>query len=72
MVKQKNIIEMRGKVEETLPDARFKVRLANGHIVFGTLSGKMKMNKISIVAGDEVTIEFTPYDLSKGRITRRH
>jgi translation initiation factor IF-1 len=72
MVKQKNIIEMRGKVEETLPDARFRVRLTNGHTVFGTLSGRMKMNEISVLVGDEVTIELTPYDLSKGRITRRH
>lgn len=72
MVKQKNIIEMRGRIEETLPDARFRVKLGNGHTVFGTLSGKMKMYRIKVLAGDEVTIELTPYDLSKGRITRRH
>lgn len=72
MVKQKNIIEMKGRVLETLPDARFRVKLENGHTVLATLCGRMQMNKIRVLVGDIVTIEFTPYDLSKGRVTRRH
>lgn len=57
---------------ETLPDAKFRIKLENGHEVLGTLSGKMQMYKIRVLPGDKVTLELSPYDLSKGRITRRH
>lgn len=69
--KTKEIIEMKGKVTETLPNATFKVQLENGHEVLGHISGKMKMYLIKLLPGDSVLIELTPYDLSKGRITRR-
>ena len=72
MGKEKNIIEMKGKVIEVLPDSKFRVKLENGHEIMGNLSGKMKINKIMVLSGDEVTVELTPYDLSKGRIIRRH
>jgi len=67
----KNFIETRGVVIELLPAGSFKVRLENGQEVLGFLSGKMRMNKIRILPGDEVRVEMTPYDLSKGRITYR-
>ena len=60
-----------GKVLETLPNAMFRVELANGHRVLAHVSGKMRMNFIRILPGDTVTIELSPYDLSRGRITRR-
>jgi len=59
-------------VEEVLPDARCRVKLDNGHEVIAYTSGRMKKNRIRILAGDRVTIEMTPYDLSKGRINFRH
>lgn len=67
----KDIIEMEGEVIEALPAATFKVKLENGHLVLGHLSGKMRMNFIKVLPGDKVIIELTPYDLTKGRITKR-
>jgi len=65
-------IQVEGEVLDTLPNAMFKVRLENGHEVLGMLAGKMRMHYIRIVPGDKVTIEISPYDLTKGRITYRH
>jgi len=67
----KNTIELDGKVIENLPNAVFRVQLDSGQIVLGHLSGKMRVNMIKVLPGDKVTIEMTPYDLTKGRITRR-
>jgi translation initiation factor IF-1 len=64
-------IEMEGTVTETLPNTMFRVRLDNGHIVTAHISGKMRKNYIRILTGDKVTVEITPYDLSKGRIIFR-
>lgn len=64
-------IQMQGEVLETLPNATFKVKLENGHIVLGHISGKMRMNYIKILPGDKVTVDLTPYDLTKARITFR-
>jgi translation initiation factor IF-1 len=64
-------IEFSGKVFEVLPDGRFRVRLDNGHEVLAYVSGRMKRARIRVLAGDRVTVEMTPYDLSKGRITFR-
>ena len=66
------MIEMVGVVSEVLPDTRFRVGLDNGHKVIAYMSGKMRKHRIRILAGDKVSIEMTPYDLSKGRITFRH
>ncbi|MFA5134680.1 MAG: translation initiation factor IF-1 [Patescibacteria group bacterium] len=68
---KKGFIEVTGIVEELLPSATFKVRLENDHIILAHLSGKMRMFKIRILPGDKVTVEMTPYDLTKGRITYR-
>lgn len=67
----KQTIEFRGTIEELLPGATFKVLLENGTTILAHLSGKMRMNKIRLAVGDEVKIEVTPYDLTKGRITFR-
>jgi translation initiation factor IF-1 len=64
-------IEVKGIVEEALPNARFIVRLENGHQIHATISGKLRMNYIRILPGDKVTLELSPYDLTKGRITWR-
>ncbi len=64
-------IQMQGEILETLPNATFKVKLENGHIVLGHISGKMRMNYIKILPGDKVTVDLTPYDLTKARITFR-
>lgn len=64
-------IEMDGTIVETLPNTMFRVELDNGHIVTAHISGKMRKNYIRILTGDRVTIEMTPYDLTKGRITYR-
>ena len=64
-------IEMQGKVIETLPNTMFRVELENGHIVTAHISGKMRKNYIRILTGDAVTVEMTPYDLTKGRIVYR-
>ena len=68
----KEVIELEGTVLETLPNALFKVELENGHVVLAHISGKMRMYYIRIIPGDHVTLEMTPYDLTKGRITYRH
>mgnify|MGYP001313551928 FL=1 len=65
-------ISVEGKVKETLPNAMFKVELDNGHVVLAHISGKMRMNFIKILPGDKVTLELSPYDLSRGRITYRY
>ncbi|HAY45778.1 MAG TPA: translation initiation factor IF-1 [Gammaproteobacteria bacterium] len=64
-------IEMEGKVIDTLPNTMFRVALDNGHVVTAHISGKMRKNYIRILTGDKVTVQLTPYDLSKGRITYR-
>ncbi len=64
-------IEMQGKVVETLPNTTFRVELENGHVVTAHISGKMRKHYIRILTGDTVTVELTPYDLTKGRITFR-
>ncbi|HMB26027.1 MAG TPA: translation initiation factor IF-1 [Patescibacteria group bacterium] len=69
---KKDVIEMKGVVEELLPSAAFKVTLENGHTILAHLSGKMRMNRIRILVGDEVKVELTPYDLNKGRIVYRY
>ena len=68
----KEVIEVEGTVRETLPNAMFRVELENGHVVLAHISGKMRMHYIKILPGDRVTLEMTPYDLTKGRITYRH
>ena len=69
---KEDTIEMEGVVQEVLPDTRFRVDLDNGHAIIAYLSGKMRKHRIRILAGDRVTVEMTPYDLTKGRITFRH
>ena len=64
-------IQMQGEIVETLPNAMFRVKLENGHVVLGHISGKMRMHYIRILPGDKVTVELTPYDLTKARITFR-
>ena len=66
-----DVIEIEGVVGEKLPNAMFKVELENGHIVLAHISGKLRMNFIKILPGDKVTLEMSPYDLSKGRIVWR-
>jgi translation initiation factor IF-1 len=68
----KDVIKVDGEVLETLPNALFRVKLDNGHEIIGHLSGKMRMNFIKILPGDKVSMEMTPYDLTKGRITYRY
>ena len=72
MSETKEVIELTGTVLETLPNAMFKVELENGHVILAHISGKMRMHYIKILPGDKVTIEMTPYDLTKGRVTYRH
>jgi len=69
---KKGFIEMTGIVEELLPSTNFKVKLENEHIIQAHLSGRMRMNRIRILPGDKVTVEMTPYDLTKGRIIYRY
>ena len=64
-------IQMSGKVIDTMPNTMFRVKLENGHVVTAHISGKMRKNYIRILTGDQVRVELTPYDLSKGRITYR-
>ena len=66
-----DVIEMEGKIVEALPNAMFQVELPNGHQILAHISGKMRMNFIRIYPGDKVTIEISPYDLTRGRITWR-
>jgi len=70
MAKEENI-SMKGVVVDTLPNTMFRVELENGHVIIAHISGKMRKNYIRILTGDRVTIELTPYDLTKGRITFR-
>ncbi|HEC20316.1 MAG TPA: translation initiation factor IF-1 [Gammaproteobacteria bacterium] len=70
MAKEESI-EMEGTVIETLPNTMFRVELENGHVVTAHISGKMRKHYIRILTGDKVTVQLTPYDLSKGRITFR-
>lgn len=72
MGKTKQVIELGGTVVETLPGATFRVELENGHTIIAHMAGRMRKHYIRIVPGDKVTVELTPYDLSKGRITYRH
>ena len=69
---KEELLEMQGKVAEVLPDSRYRVNLDNGHELIAYTSGKMRQHHIRILAGDKVTLEMSPYDLSKGRITFRH
>ncbi len=71
MAKQ-DVIELEGTVLDTLPNAMFKVQLENGHEILAHVSGKIRMNYIRILPGDKVTVEMSPYDLSRGRITYRY
>jgi translation initiation factor IF-1 len=68
----KDVVEIRGTVEELLPGATFRVKLENDHEILAHLAGKMRMHRIRLSVGDEVKVEMTPYDLSKGRITFRY
>ena len=68
---KQDVIEVAGRVVEKLPNAMFQVELENGHVVLAHVSGKIRMNFIRILPGDKVTIELTPYDLTRGRITYR-
>lgn len=69
---KEELLEMQGVVSEVLPDSRFLVSLDNGHSLVAYTAGKMRKHHIRILAGDKVTLELSPYDLSKGRITFRH
>lgn len=70
-VSSKDVVEVKGVVEELLPSATFKVRLENGHTILAYLAGKMRMHRIRLLPGDEVRVAMTPYDLTKGRIVYR-
>lgn len=69
---KEELLEMQGVVAETLPDGRYLVKLDNGHSLVAYTAGKMRKHFIRIIAGDKVTLELSPYDLNKGRITFRH
>lgn len=69
---KEELLEMQGVVTEVLPDSRFLVTLENGHSLVAYTAGKMRKNHIRIIAGDKVTVQLSPYDLSKGRISFRH
>ncbi|MBZ4683775.1 MAG: translation initiation factor [Fusobacteriaceae bacterium] len=68
---KEDVIELEGKILEALPNAMFKVELENGHVILAHISGKMRMNYIKILPGDKVTVQISPYDLSRGRIVYR-
>lgn len=68
---KEDLIEMEGTVVDTLPNTMFRVELENGHVVTAHISGKMRKHYIRILTGDKVTVQLTPYDLTKGRITYR-
>ena len=68
---KQDVIEVEGTVTEALPNAQFKVELQNGHVILAVISGKSRMNYIRILPGDKVTVEMSPYDLTRGRITWR-
>lgn len=67
----KDVLRLQGEVVEALPDIKFRVELENGHVILAHLAGKMRMNYIKVLPGDWVTVELTPYDLTKGRIVTR-
>ncbi len=69
---KEELLTFEGTVVELLPDTRFRVQLDNGHETLAYSSGRMKKNRIKVLAGDRVTVEMTPYDLTKGRVTFRH
>lgn len=69
---KEELVEMQGAVDEVLPDSRYRVTLDNGHVLIAYAAGKMQKNHIRIIAGDKVTLEISPYDFTKGRITFRH
>ncbi len=69
---KEELIEMQGKVDEVLPDSRFRVTLDNGHCLVCYAGGKMRKHRIRVLAGDRVSLEMSPYDLDKGRLTFRH
>ncbi|MGD9538589.1 MAG: translation initiation factor IF-1 [Alphaproteobacteria bacterium] len=69
---KEDLMQFPGTVEELLPNAMFKVKLENGHVVLAHTSGKMRKNRIRVLVGDKVTVEMTAYDLTKGRIIYRH
>ena len=71
MAKKDGVIEIEGVVSEALPNAMFRVKLENDHEILGHTAGKMRKNRIHVLVGDEVLVELTPYDLTKGRITYR-
>lgn len=71
MAKQENVL-MKGRIVEALPNAVFKVELETGHSILGHLAGKLRVNKITIIPGDLVDLEISPYDVTKGRIMFRH
>ena len=68
---KQDVIEVEGTILEALPNAMFQVQLENGHVILAHISGKIRMNVIKILTGDRVTVELTPYDLNRGRITYR-
>ena len=68
---KQDVIEVEGTILESLPNAMFQVKLENGHVILAHISGKIRMNFIKMLPGDRVTVELTPYDLSRGRITYR-
>ena len=68
---KEDVLEVEGTILEALPNAQFKVELSNGHVILAHISGKLRMNYIRILPGDKVTVEMSPYDLTKGRITWR-
>lgn len=69
---KQDLIRVDGTIEETLPNTQFRVKLENDHVILAHVSGKMRMNFIKILQGDKVTVELSPYDLSKGRIVYRY
>jgi len=69
---KEELIEFEGTVLELLPNATFRIKLDNGHLIIGHTSGRMRKNRIRILVADKVTVEMTPYDLSKGRVIHRH
>lgn len=69
---KEDVIEVEGIIQETLPNAQFNVELENGHVVLAHVSGKIRMHYIRILPGDKVTVELSPYDLTRGRITYRY
>ena len=68
---KEDVLEVEGTILEALPNAQFKVELSNGHVILANISGKLRMNYIRILPGDKVTVEMSPYDLTKGRIIWR-